>query len=209
MLDIYRIRGGFGGGERLDPIRWKKAYTRRTEWFLEHRLMISHFRCVLELAVRAAPDLELLHWDDSKDIWTHGSVGNHPTARFSIAPDAYFAISERGELRHFFLEADRGTEEHSRLVKKYRSYWWYLQSEQYQHARCTHRHVAVLFVTTGDRRVANMSDALHAMAKPNRADHGGKGLFLFARQDEYAVESPASILALIRRRAACRKLNFV
>jgi hypothetical protein len=38
-----------------EAIRWRKAYTRRTEWFLEHRLLISHFRFVLQLATRSTP----------------------------------------------------------------------------------------------------------------------------------------------------------
>ena len=47
-------------GAEPEPVRWKKEYTRRTEWFLEHHLMSSDFRCDLELAVRETLDVELV-----------------------------------------------------------------------------------------------------------------------------------------------------
>src|SRR5262245_52819509 len=52
-----------------EPVRWKKEYTRRTEWFLEHHLMLSDFRTSLELALRLLPNVELAHWSQGRDIW--------------------------------------------------------------------------------------------------------------------------------------------
>ena len=74
-------------------------------------------------ARRTTPDLALLCWEDARKL----SARSLPLgAKFRLAPDAYFALRDHDEIRHFFLEADRSTEEHSRLVRKFRAYWWYL-----------------------------------------------------------------------------------
>lgn len=167
-------------GAEPEPVRWKKEYTRRTEWFLEHHLMISDFRCNLELELRDMPDVELVTWDQSKDTWFHVTIPNqrHRTAR--VAPDAYFALRDHGDLRYFFLEIDRGTEEHRRIVEKFTAYWWYLQDPRFTGPRRRRPRVNVLFVTTGQRRQKNLEDSLRRMPTPNRAPHAGRGVFRFA-----------------------------
>ena len=198
-LDAQRIRRGLGRGGEVDSLRWRKAYSRRTEWFLEHRLMISHFRCVLSLAVQVTPSLEFVCWEDALELSARSSpLGT----RFGLAPDGYFALRDHGEVRHFFLEADRSTEEHSRLERKFRAYWWYLQSPEYRDSHLNHQRVNVLFVTTGQQRMLNMIETLQAMSKPNRPQYGGKGLFLFGHDRSYSLENPCSVLHPIWRNAA-------
>jgi len=189
-------------GHPAQPVRWKKEYTRRTEWFLEHRLMISNFRCVLELALHQMPGVELVSWDQGQDTWLRATIPCSPRRSVRVAPDAHFTLREAGHLRHFFLEMDRSTEEHRRLLQKYLGYWWYLQSPHFQQANPGNRRVNVLFVTTGYQRMLNMMETLRNMPKPNRGGHGGKGLFWFCLQNGYRLEEPASILSTIWRTAA-------
>ena len=73
-LEHNRNRVESGTGRTTAPVLWRKDYTRRTEWFLEHHLMISNFRCVLELALRERRDTELVTWDQSKNIWFRARV---------------------------------------------------------------------------------------------------------------------------------------
>jgi len=94
---------------------------------------------------------------------------------------------------------DRSTEEHSRLVRKFHGYWWYLQSPTYEQGHANHRRVNVLFVTTGQQRLLNMMEALRLMPKPNRAAHGGKGLFWFSLEIDYELRQPLSLLRPIWR----------
>ena len=42
--------------------------------------------------------------------------------------------------------------------------------------------------------MANMMETLRQMPKPNRADHGGKGVFRFCLDSDYALDDPASSL---------------
>lgn len=187
-------------GDLLDPVAWKKAYSRRMEWFLEHHLMISNFRCILELAARPAEAPELWEWDQSKNVRQTVTLQDGTVHR--IAPDAYFALNQGGNLRHCFLEADRSSEEQNRILHKFENYWWYLQSPGYREAHDNHKRLAVLFITTGERRMQNMMETLRKMKKPNRASHGGKGIFWFCLDSEYDLERPESILKPIWRTAS-------
>ena len=191
--------------QRTDPAaslrelaRWNKAHTRRTSWFLEHNVMISDFRCSLELATRGR-GVELGVWEQGTG--RRGTVpGSHDQSRpVRIAPDAYFELRQSGRRRHFFLEVDRATEEHDRLLRKFTGYWWYLQSREYRDNHQDPSRVNVLFVTTGACRLRNMIDTLSRWHKPNRATHGGKGLFWFCFADDYRLEDPRSILGPIWR----------
>jgi hypothetical protein len=191
-LERQRAAAAAGGAESA-PVLWKKDYTRRTEWFLEHHLMVSNFRCVLELALREAPDTELVAWDQSKDAWFQVMTPDRVKRVMRIAPDAYFVLRQGDQVRHFFLEADRGTEEHRRLVDKFTRYWWCLQSSQFCDGSDRRPRVTVLFVTTGERRRLNVMETLRLMPKPNRANHGGKGVFRFLLEDGFRIDNPTAL----------------
>ncbi len=72
-------------GRQPEPVRWKKDYTRRTEWFLEHQLMISNFRCVLELALRET-DVKLLNWTQGQETWLRVTIPGHLVERCASLP---------------------------------------------------------------------------------------------------------------------------
>jgi hypothetical protein len=185
--------------EEADLVSWKKAHTRRTEWFLEHHLMVSNFRCVFELALRTTPGTELVTWDQGQDTWFRVTIPGERRRIARIAPDASFTVRRAGETRHFYLELDRSTEEQRRLLKKFIGYWWYCQSPVRDSTHGGRARVNVLFVTTGQRRMLNLMETLRQMPKPNRAEHGGKGLFWFCVAGEYSLGEPTSLLGPIWR----------
>ena len=122
-LQTHRARLAAERTDEPELVRWRKEYTRRTEWFLEHHVMISNFRCVLELALRETPGVELLNWDQGQETWLRVPVPGERGRFLRVAPDARFSLREAGQIRHFFLEMDRSTEEHSRLLRKLQGYW--------------------------------------------------------------------------------------
>lgn len=185
---------------------WRKEYTRRTFWHLAHHLGISSFRCVLELALRdgAGQGLSLLDWDQSTAI--RGEVSLKDKTVFRVNPDAFFAIRDgSGGVRNYFLEYDRSSEEERRLALKFRSYWWWLQAPAYRDSHDDYQRVAVLFVTTGQRRMENMMATLARMEKPNNPPYGGKGWFRFCLEKDYELMSPASLLAPIWQTVTARE----
>jgi hypothetical protein len=59
--------------------------------------------------------------------------------------------------------------------------------------------VSVLFVTTGEARLQGLMATLQSMEKPNRASHGGKGMFWFLNERDCVLAAPASIAAPVWR----------
>jgi len=200
---LERVRGaGVVVGADPDRVRWKKEYTRRTEWFLEHHLMVSNFRCVLELALRETPDTELVTWNQGKDTWFRVLIPGKRPRTVCLAPDAYFVLRQGDQIRHFFLEADRGTEEHRRLVAKFVGYWWRLHDARSSEDGRLRPRVNVLLLTTSERRMMNVIDTLKNMQKPKSADHGGRGTFWFTTEHHVKVETPSLLLDPVWQSAA-------
>src|SRR5262245_41436316 len=86
-------------GTEPESIRWKKDYTRRTEWFLEHHLMVSNFRCVLELALRTTSDTELVTWNQGQDTCFRVTIPGERKKVVRVAPDAYFVLRQGDGVR--------------------------------------------------------------------------------------------------------------
>lgn len=193
-----------GAGEESDEddaVRWSKDYTRRTEWFLEHAVMRSHFRTVLALGLRSSDvDEELIEWDQSDKLQVR--VTPPGGRKIGLVPDAFFSLDVDGSVANFFVEFDRASEVHTRIQEKMVAYWWWLQSKAYQKDYHNHRRVKVLFVTTGERRLANMMETLRALPKPNRPAYGGKGWFQFCLEEDYPLEEPSTILGPLWRTVA-------
>ncbi|NNE19984.1 MAG: hypothetical protein HKN10_16055 [Myxococcales bacterium] len=184
-------------GSERNTVNWNKAHTRRTEWFLRHSLMLSNFRCVLELATRADAETDFSSWEQGvlrkgTRIATDGRM--RPVR---VAPDGYFALRRADKTRHCFLEIDRATEELDRLMAKYVNYWWYLQSPEFRSSVDRADRAIVLFVTIGPQRLTNMMATLRDLRKPNRSQHGGKGLFWFCLESEYSINEVASVFGAI------------
>ncbi len=186
--------------DAADGQAWRKAHSRRTSWFLEHQLGIANFRCVLELALKERPGdgLSLVLWDQTTA--TRGEVRLKDKTVLRVNPDAFFALRDgSGAIRNFFLEFDSGTEEQRRIEAKFRRYWWWLQAPAYRAAHRSHERVAVLFATSGIRRLENMMATLARMPKPNNPPYGGRGWIRFCLETDYGLENPRSLLSPIWR----------
>jgi hypothetical protein len=193
-LERHRAAAAATAGTEPEPVRWKKEYTRRTEWFLEHHLMVSNFRSVLELACRETPGTDLVTWKQGKEIWFRVTIPGERKRVVRVAPDAYFVLRQGDQVRHFYLEADRGTEEHRRIIDKFVGYWWYLQLSPGSRGDVHRRRQRMLFLTRSVRRSERLAARLQQWPKPNRVAHGGKGLFQFVAFDEDTRELPGQIL---------------
>jgi len=195
-LERHRAAAVATAGTDPEPVRWKKEYTRRTEWFLEHHLMVSNFRCVLELALRETPDTELVTWKQGKEIWFRVTIPGEHRRVVRVAPDAYFALRQGNEVRHFYLEADRGTEEHRRIMEKFRAYWWYLQCSRERDAAGRRPRVNILILAPTARRLLSVLDTLRAWKEPERARHAGRNAFWFASEQVLTVGSASALVDL-------------
>jgi len=196
-LTEVREQDAADSGEDAEEVAWKKAYSRRQEWFLEHAVMISNVHATLDLALRGRGEPKLVEWDQSRDVRGEVTVSfpRKGDRTYRIAPDAHFAATEGTRLSNFFLEADRATEESRRIYSKFVSYWWYLQSEHYLENYENAQDVRVLFVTTTERRLENLMKWLGELEKPNSPKgHGGFGWFWFTSEERFDLAQPESIL---------------
>jgi hypothetical protein len=114
----------------------------------------------------------------------------------AIVPDFAFglALPDRSR-RYFMVEIDRGTMPIVRsdamqtsFAQKMRAYLIAHASKQHER-RFRWKTFRVLTVTTDDRRMQSMMDALRALRVPNSP---GAGLFLFATADELPTRDPLS-----------------
>lgn len=190
-------------GRAPKDLPWDPRHKQRMQWFLEHKLGVSTFRATLVRAVAGRTDIELDRWLDEEELRRSVTV-QYPGGReheHRVAPDAYFAARHQGELRNFFVEFDRGTEDHPRLLKKFQALWWYFSEgspyfEEYPNAK----NRLVLIVAPSEVRLERMRDTLR------KVDARGRGLrqFWFATEGDYRLADPATLLRPIWRVGVAR-----
>ena len=188
---------------------WRKDHSRRAEWHIYHHLEISDFHAVLELAVAGRPELELVDWRQSRgqlrDTYRYQDRDTGESKRESLEPDAYFSVVVHGERQNFFLELDRGTEEHGKLQAKFQAYQRYVRSTPYLegYVGTDPENLRVLFVTTPEKgrmkrvgeaealtRLQRMLDSLTKI----RGKRSGLARFWFTTTDAYNLSQPEGFL---------------
>lgn len=211
LLEKERERLAKALGVAVAPITWRKAHTRRTEFFVEHQVEIATFHATLEIALRGREDLSLLEWRQDSGLqasFRYRAADTGQVARAGVKPDAYFAVEERGQRRNFFLEIDRGTEEHRRLREKFQNYYNYLRSGIYQERFAGKRpeDIRVLVVTTpatvktvtkDDPTPKSRFDRMIHTLTTIRGKRHGLAQFWFSTLDSYSLIAPQAILGPI------------
>lgn len=81
--------------------------------FIEHALHVARFRVILELACQQSEGkVRLMFWEQGNILqdWIWGEDWEGEERKFSVYPDAFFALAVAGKGRaHYFLEMDMGT----------------------------------------------------------------------------------------------------
>lgn len=177
------------GAEDRERILRRVQEARRTSSLVSHALMISQFRVCLTLALKSRPDTKLARWvqgDDLKTLLRHR--GQNP----ELVPDAFFTLKDKGDLLHFFLEADRDTETRERFVSKLRIYWDWWSVKRCEESLGVTR-FRVLTITPNDAR----RDTLCLAAKEADPRKQGSAMYLFASETDYSIASPDGLLRTI------------
>ncbi len=139
-------------GVDVDDLRWRRdrALALQSSRQLEHRVGVNGFFCALLGTARRDPATELAVWWSERRC--RASFGD------AVHPDGYGVWRERDREVAFFLEYDRGTETHERLVGKLDGYTTL--------ARATSDPFVVLFCFTGHRREVEARRALAVSSVP-------------------------------------------
>jgi hypothetical protein len=154
--------------------------------YIEHTLMISRFRSTLSLALGSIKDANITNWQQGPQLKAEVKVKGQ---RLAIIPDGFFAIQQKGQYHHFFLEADRSTMTTKRYLRKLRAYWLWWKTGGHQRKFNIPR-FRVLTLTTSEKRMENLRNLAR------QADDGKRGspMFLFACEKSFRIEDPATIL---------------
>ena len=182
---VYSLaRKGVDVLREREPERLRKIYfpnRKRSEQFIEHELMISNLRVVLNLAAKQHGSAKLVDWIQS------GIDGRFAELRKErLIPDAYFVIKTQKAELHYFLEADRGTMHLSRFYEKVHRYRKFFRKHRKKLPAC----FRVLTVTVNERHANNLR------VTTIRGDPEGQGSerFWFCDEGSFVLDRPGVLL---------------
>jgi hypothetical protein len=187
-------------GVKIPHVSWGEKNRAVGRIFLEHALLMSDVMVALELACRKRGSIRILYEDDlpvsMKRRPFQWRVRIDGGQKLGVVPDRMFALEMikpdgAKELRHYFLEADRGTMPVIRkslartsMLRKllaYEATW----SQKLHRTRFGFDRIRVLTVTSVPGRVESLVKACAQLKH-------GRGLFLFASKS--ILEGPGDIL---------------
>lgn len=165
---------------------------------LEHTLLTADVMVAFESACRGSAEVRLIAEDElPKDEpgpfhWTATVRHGGATRRVGLVPDRVFALEERGERIHCFLEADRGTMPVTRRSLALSSVFRKLLAYEATWTQGIHRtrfgfhRFRVLTVTQSPERAEHLRAAAQELAR-------GRGLFLFTHRDALLAAGPLAL----------------
>jgi hypothetical protein len=201
---VYTLgdRGADLLAERLNIDRGKVLYSKGNrevkEKYIQHALVISHFRACLSIAIKKVPGAELLFWVHENARELKDSVNaseGEKQKKLTIMPDGFFCIKDtKGEM-YFFLEADRSTMSNARFKGKIRAYWhWWRQGGSKK--KLGVGNFRVLTITISDQRRDNLIKTAQGAV-----EKGGGYMFWFCCIKDLDINKPETVLRNIWRTA--------
>ena len=179
--------------------------------FVEHQIEVVNFQVALQRAVAQRSDLRLI---SAEEMNTAASRRQMPASRapfslraklshrgtvreISVVPDFVFGLqSAKGERRNFMVESDRGTMPIRRSDLDQTSFEGKMRVYLAGHAAKQHerqfgwKNFRVLTVTTDERRMRSMLDALRQIRVPRSV---GASLFWFSTFDDLRASDPLAL----------------
>jgi len=161
-----RLRSFIDQDQLKPSIDWDEKNRTVTLQYIEHALMVSRFRVALKLAMSKTRHhkLETSQRASSNLETGTATVWRHNKKRVYINPDAFFVLRdlkqpEGKQKRAFFLEADRSTMDHGRMVTKFLHYYYLYVDNMHQRSYNVPS-FRVLTVTKSKLRAEGLSSLL-------------------------------------------------
>jgi len=194
-------------GVEFANVEWSRKNRAADRPFIEHRLEIVDFQVALERATHTRDGVRLIPPDEivaslpepyrrSRNPFAIAvKVAHHGLFHeVGIVPDHVFGLEHsNGSRRNFMVEIDRGTMPVSRsdlrqtsIERKMRAYLAAHATKQHER-RFGWRTFRVLTVTTDERRLRSMTNALRQIRVPNSPS---AALFLFATRADARASNP-------------------
>jgi len=166
------IEHGFAPEDLADT---RLRHRELTEIGIRHALFLADIHALL-LRLSASGPVKLLHWAEGPSLWDK-IVPSRGSAAIPIRPDAWITLAHcelpaPGNTFHVFIEADRGTMAHSRMIQKIQGYVAYHDQQRFTARYPGMKTFSVATITETRRRAQELQDALHPIlptAKSRRA----------------------------------------
>ncbi len=190
------VLAAVSGDEAIQSLNRQKNNRECKAMFLDHSLMVANVYTTCNLFLAKTPNLKFGSWqegDELRDAYYLDSEGNLVTqphesdlkagklSRYSVNPDAHFSLSrtDTPASLHFFLEADRSTEDLARFQDKAKKYlaWKHLKLHT---KKFSIQNFVVLTVTLSERRMENLRLAVQEVTPPEEFS-----LFRFTCEEYY------------------------
>lgn len=194
------------GGTAIANVEWTRKNRSAGRPFIEHQLQIIDFHVALRLATKTRSDVRLIDPDAIAAEMREPPGARNPFSMkvrlshegrahdIAVIPDFVFGLRfADGSRRCFMVEIDRGTMPVVRSDFAQTSYDRKMRAYLAAHAGKHHERrfgwktFRVLTVTTDERRMRSMSEALRRIHLPNSL---GPSLFLFATRAELRAADP-------------------
>ena len=180
----------FPNAEERDNTLRRVREIQRSFPLVAHAIMISQFHVCLTLALKNS-DAKIVRWLQGNELKVAlRRHGENP----ALVPDAFFTLKEKGDVLHFFLEADRATMTQERFVNKLKVYWRFNREGRFNDTLGV-PNFRTLTITPSEARSENLRHASKD-ADPRRE---GSAMFLFAPETRYNVKAPEALLSAVWR----------
>jgi len=212
VVDPCRLEEHGINVESIGKLDWTTKNRSVDRPYIEHTLMVTRFRVVINMACREDASLELLFWYQGRSlddyVWVERPArkGQRPKRmRFPISPDAFFCVRVDGQRCFYFLEADRSTMpgktsdiRRSNFFKKLLAYWTFWKDRRFKKEESPYREykirgLQVLTITRTPKRAENLRE-LSVEVDPRKK---GLNLFAFTCEKNYSLEDPSGVFGEI------------
>jgi len=178
--------------------------------YIQHELMVSRFRFMLEMACRHPKlfgKVTLEQWKQGPKLWNRVEVPKlredreagswlelRETELLPHRPDAFFTLRFAGnpsgkERSHFFYEADRGTENTTRYKMKLRAHWHFIVKNNFQRTAAAYQVHSIRAVLTETTSTKWRNTLRQAAAHPIVSKKPSP-LFWFASSEDITAPVP-------------------
>jgi hypothetical protein len=197
------LLAGMGKIERR-RLDWGQKNRELTERFLEHTMMLTDFRTILILALRAMSEIDIQLWLPDGALREEVIVDYR---KAPVVPDGYVVFERQGKKAHAFIEADQSTMTGRRFSRKLKAYltWW---QEGKSRDKLDAEFFRVLTLTKSRERRNNLCKIAQDVCG-REEDPNARWLFWFGAETDYLIENPVSVLDAIWRVPADEELHMM
>ena len=185
------------GEEVLTIPYFTPARLKRSQYMMEHELMVTQVGIALEMLSRKYRDLSMKSWETSPNKLGASVRLLTPKGmeRVPLVADALFGLEYNCVTSWFLLELDRGTINIGRMRRKFQGYrkWWRNDGPK---VRFGIKNIRLLVLVPNEKRLKALK--LAANASSNK---GGTGFFWFGLHEFADLDHPERLLEKVWQKA--------